>query len=529
MKYQVVVADDLHERGIELLRQVPEFEVVCTGGDSQRLAEALEGGHALLVRSSTQVTEALLMGAPLLKVIGRAGIGVDNIDVEAATRHGVAVLNTPGANTVSAAEHMFALLLALVRRIPGAAESMRSGEWNRKRFGGTELRGKTLGLIGLGRIGRHVADIGRAFGMEILAHDPFVSDSRAKELQVKLASVEELLATADVVSLHVPITDDTQHLINGKRLALMKPTAVLVNTARGGLVDGDALLEAVEQNRIAGAALDVFDPEPLPADSPLRRSDRIILTPHLAASTHEAQERVSVEVCRSIEQALLYSDYGGAINIPGISAEAVARLRHPLILARRIGRLATDLACGPISSVEVHYGGDDDGAPQPIMVAAVEGVLQSLGVGPVSLVNARAVAKERNVSLSRHVGKAEDGFEMTIGVTLQSSGCSTTVVGGLVGEQTGRVIQIDEFAVNIPAAGHVLVLRNRDVPGVIGQVGTLLGEANINIGSYHQAHANGEGLAAIALDQPLSEDIVERLEGIPDIVEVRVACLDHCD
>jgi D-3-phosphoglycerate dehydrogenase len=529
MKYRIVVADDLHQRGVELLRQAPEFEVVSTGGDSNHLAEALEGGHALLVRSSTQVTEALLAGAPQLKVIGRAGIGVDNIDVEAATRHGIAVLNTPGANTVSAAEHMFALLLALVRHLPEAAASMRSGEWNRKRFGGTELRGKKLALVGLGRIGRHVADIGRAFGMEILAHDPFVSDSRAKELHVKLASLDALLATADVVSLHVPITDDTHHLINAKRLALMKPSAVLINTARGGLVDGEALLDAVEHNRIAGAALDVFEPEPLPADSPLRRSDRILLTPHLAASTLEAQERVSVEVCRSIQQALLNGDYAGAINIPGVSAEALARLRHPLSLARRIGRLAADVACGPVATIEVHYGGDDDGAPKPVMLAAVEGVLQSLGVGPVSLVNARAVAEERNISLSRHVGKAASGFEITIGVTLQSPECTTTVVGGLSGEQTGMVIQIDQFAVNIPAAGQVLVLRNRDVPGVIGQVGTLLGKANINIGSYHQAHANGEGLAAIELDQPLSAEMIEQLERMPDIVEVRVACLEGCD
>jgi D-3-phosphoglycerate dehydrogenase len=235
----------------------------------------------------------------------------------------------------------------------------------------------------------------------------------------------------------------------------MKPSAVLINTARGGLVDGEALLDAVEHNRIAGAALDVFEPEPLPADSPLRRSDRILLTPHLAASTLEAQERVSVEVCRSIQQALLNGDYAGAINIPGVSAEALARLRHPLSLARRIGRLAADVACGPVATIEVHYGGDDDGAPKPVMLAAVEGVLQSLGVGPVSLVNARAVAEERNISLSRHVGKAASGFEITIGVTLQSPECTTTVVGGLSGEQTGMVIQIDQFAVNIPAAGQV--------------------------------------------------------------------------
>jgi D-3-phosphoglycerate dehydrogenase len=526
MTYVVLVADDIHERGLSFLKEAHDFEVAYAIGDPKRLSELLGTAHALLVRSSTQVTDMLLEQAPCLRVIGRAGIGVDNIDVEAATRRGVAVLNAPGANTVSAAEHMFALLLALVRRVPWAAASMQHGEWNRKQFGGTELRGKTLGLVGVGRIGGHVATIANAFGMELLAYDPFVTEVRASTLHVTIASLERVLSIADVVSLHAPLTDETRHMINANRLALMKPSAVLVNTARGGLVDEAALLGAVESGRIAGAAMDVFETEPLPADSPLRRADRVIVTPHLAATTQEAQERVSVEICRSVERALRSGDVGGAVNIPGVTSEVLARLDFVLRLAKRIGHLAGDLARGRVASIEVHYGGGDDGAPKPVMLAAAEGVLQSMGVGPVSLINAAFLAEERRIGLCRRVGKAEAGFDTTIGVTVQTPERATTVVGGIVGEQPGRLIRIDEFAVDIPATGDLLILRNRDVPGVIGRVGTILGEAQVNIGSYHQARWRDQALAAIAVDQLPRSTVLERLEQVPDVLEVRLARLD---
>lgn len=529
MRYVVVVADRIAARGLALLRAVPELDVVSTAGDARRLAEAMPRAHALIVRSDTTVSNSLIARSPMLRVIARAGTGVDNVDLAAATRLGVAVLNAPGANTVSAAEHTFALLMALLRKIPLAAQSMRAGEWDRRRFAGSELRGKTMGLVGLGRVGVHVATIARAFGMTVVACDPYLPEERAQQLRVELLRLEELLPRADVVSLHLPLSDETRHLLNRPRFALVKPRAILVNTARGGLIDDDALLEALEHGRLAGAALDVFDPEPLPPDSPLRRCDRVLLTPHLAASTSEAQERVAQEICAAVRDALVSGVVGDAVNLPGLSSELLVRLRGVLDLARRVGRLAAGIADGRVRSVEVSYGGADDAAPRPTMLAAVEGVLSAMGVSPVSLVNAVVLAEERGMTIGRRAGHAVAGFETTVGVTLGMAERTVLVVGAMIGERAGRVIRIDDFAVDIPAQGHVVVLRNRDVPGVIGSVGTLLGQADINIASYHQSRLEQPGsdaLAAIVVDQVPSREVREALAALPGVLEVRFATLD---
>ncbi len=529
MTFVVVIADNIDEEGLQLLRSDPDFEVISTAGSSEQLKEVISRAHALLVRSNTKVTEKLLGKAPLLRVIGRAGIGVDNIDVTAATRRGIAVINAPGANTVSAAEHAFALLLALVRKIPWAQESLRRGEWERKRYAGTELRGKLLGLVGLGRIGAHVAGIARAFGMAVIAYDPLLSASRAKQVGVQLARLDDLVARADVISLHAPLNDETRHLLNSHRFGIMKPTCVVVNTARGGLIDDHALVEAIEAGKLAGAALDVFDPEPLPADSPLRTCDRIILTPHLAASTQEAQVRVAVEISGSIRTALGTGDIGGALNIPGVSSEVLARSRSELDLSRRVGRIAAAVARGTVQSIEVDYGGKDDGAPKPIMLAAVEGVLRVMGVDRVSLVNASVLAEERGISVARRIGKPVGGFETTVGVTVQTARRKTTVVGAMVGPDKSRITRIDDYEVDIVPEGDLLILKNRDVPGVIGRVGTVLGGSDINIGSYHQARLDREGaeaLATIAVDQLPSPEVLKQLEDLPDLIEVHVVHLD---
>src|SRR5438309_10603289 len=443
--------------------------------------------HALIVRSETRVTVVLMIRPPDLKLIERAGIGVDTIDVHAATRRGVAVMNAPGANTVSAAEHALGLLLALVRHIPWAADAMRRGDWDRKRFEGTELRGKTIGVVGLGRIGGHVTQLARAFGMTVVGHDPYVTPERGAELQVRLLPLEQLLQAADVVTLHVALTDQTRHLINAQRLSLMKPTAVLLNTARGELVDEAALVEAIKLKHISGAAVDVFAQEPLPADAPLRKLDRVILTPHLAASTAEAQERVSLEILTAVRDALLTGDLSFAINVPGISGDLLRRLGPLLDLARRLGRLGLALVEGPVRSIEVAYGGKDETAPRPVLVAAVEGLLSAMGVEPVSLVNALLIAEERGIQHARKTGAPEPGFETTVGVMLETAAGRTRVLGALVGNSHGRVIGIDDYDVEVAPDGWMLVIKNRDVPGVIGHVGTLLSRAGINIGSYHQA------------------------------------------
>ncbi len=529
MSHVVVVADRIGEAGLDLLRSTTGFKVVCAVGNREKLMAEIPNADALIVRSDTQVTHDLISRACRLRVIARAGIGVDNIDLETATRRGVAVVNAPGANTVSAAEHTIALLLSLQRRIPWAVASMTDGEWDRKRFGGTEIRGKTLGLVGLGRIGQLVATLARAFGVEIVAHDPYMSESRARELRITLLPLQELLSRADIVSLHLPVTSETEKFMNAERLALMKPTAVLINTARGALIDNDALLAALDAKQLAGAALDVFDPEPLPADSRLRTSERILLTPHLAASTAEAQERVSEEICRTVRSALLTGDIGGAVNVPGITSETLSRLQQTLDLARRVGRLASTIAQGGVEGVEVYYGGDDHEAPRAVMLAALEGILRAMGVSPVSLVNAEVLAEERGIAVARRVGPAVVGYSTTVGVSIQVGDRRTTVHGALVGGQLGRVIGVDDFSVDIPMEKHVIVLRNRDVPGVIGSVGTVMGQADINIGAYHQARLDppgSEALAAIVVDQPPSRTLLTRLEQLEDVLTVRSVGLD---
>src|SRR2546423_335003 len=386
-------------------------------------------------------------------------------------------MNAPGANTVSAAEHAMGLLLAQARHIPWAAEAMRRGEWDRKRFEGTELRGKTIGIVGLGRIGGHAAQPGPAVRLHVGGAHPHPSPPPAPgpppqlppprpplppaDLRLKLLPLDQLLRQADVVTLHVAHTEQTHHLINAARLKLMKPTAVLVNTARGELVDAVALAEAIGEKRIGGAALDVFAVEPLPADSPLRKLERVILTPHLAASTAEAQERVSLEICGAVRDALLAGDLSAAVNVPGISGDLLRRLGPLLDLARRLGRLALALVDGPVTAVEVDYGGKDEAAPRPVLMAAVEGLLSALNVEPVSLVNALLIAEERGVRHARKTGPPEPGFETTVGVTLETARGRARVAGAVLGNGHGRVIRIDDYHVDVAPDGWGLGFRTR--------------------------------------------------------------------
>src|SRR5881628_82661 len=529
MTWRVVVADRVAASGLELLSKTPDIEVVDVAGNPAELDRAMAAADALIVRSETRVTASLMARAPHLRVVARAGTGVDTIDVHAATRRGIAVMNTPGANTVSAGEHAMGLLLALVRRISEAA-AMRRGEWDRKRFEGTELRGKTMGVVGLGRIGGHVAQLARAFGMQVVGHDPYLLPERASELHVRLLPLDQLLRTADVVTLHVALTDQTHHLIDANRLKLMKPTAVLINTARGELVDEAALAAAIKEKRIGGAAIDVFAVEPLPADAPLRALDRVILTPHLAASTAEAQERVAMDICSAVREALVAGDLSYAINVPGMGGDLLRRLAPLLDLARRLGRLALALADGPVKAVEVAYGGREEAAQRPVLVSALEGLLAAMNAGPVSLVNAQVLAEEKGIQLGTRTGAPETGFETSIGVKVDTARGRVRVTGALIGDSHGRVIRIDDFHVDVVPDGWMLVIRNRDVPGVIGRVGSALGSAGINIASYHQARkppqigaGPSDALAAINVDQALTNGVLDKLQGLPDVIDVRLA------
>jgi len=524
----VVVADKVDAPGLALLEQSPGIEVVKAIKNPAKLKEVLPRAQALLVRSETKVTAEMQALAPHLRVIGRAGAGVDNIDVEEATRRGIAVFNAPGGNTASAAEHTIGMLLSLERKIPWADASMRRGEWERQKFLGTELRGKVMGIVGLGRIGAHVAKLARAFGMQVLAYDPYLTEARARELQVELIPLDDLLPRVDFVTLHLPLAKDTKFLMDRRRLGLMKPRAVLLNCARGGLVDEAGLLEALEQGKLAGAALDVYETEPLPEDSPLRKAEKVILTPHLAASTAEAQELVSLEICRVVRDALTTGNLSGAVNLPGVSGAMLARLQPLLEMARRLGRFAAALAMGRVEGIEVQYGGTDQGAQRVVQLAALEGVLGAMGVGPVTLVNAAGLAEGRGIALGGRTGAPEPGFETTVEVKLRAASGVTSIVGALAGEE-GHIVRINGFAIDIPSDGHVLVLKNRDVPGVIGRVGTVLGEARVNIGAYHlsrRTQPGQEALSAVAVDHPPPPEVLKKLAGLQDVLEVRLANLN---
>ncbi|HEX7048871.1 MAG TPA: phosphoglycerate dehydrogenase, partial [Longimicrobiales bacterium] len=501
--YRVLIADALKPEGLAPLRADGRIEVVeRTGLKGDELAQALIGFDAVIVRSATRITRESLALADRLRVIGRAGVGVDNIDVAAATEKGIAVLNAPSGNTISAAELAFALLLSLVRQVPAADRSMKTGEWDRKRFTGVELNGKTLGLVGAGRIGGAVASRARAFGMRVVAYDPYLSEERARSLEIELAPLDEVLARADVLSLHTPLTETTAGLIDAEALARLRPGAYLVNAARGGVVDEAALTEALTSGRLAGAALDVFEHEPLPADHPLRSLDNVVLTPHLGAATTEAQQNVAVEVAEAVRAALLEDDLSRAVNAPAIGGAEMRRLRPLLDLAERLGTLAAALSDGGIANVEVRYAGGSEAALRPLTAAVLVGLLtEILGRGAVNFVNAAHLAESRGIEVRRTRTAPHGDYAEYVEVCLGDGDEPRRIAGALLAEGFPRIVRIDRFRVDVVPRGAFVVLRNRDVPGVIGRVGTLLGQAGVNIAEYHQARLEpgGDALAVVSV------------------------------
>jgi D-3-phosphoglycerate dehydrogenase / 2-oxoglutarate reductase len=530
-KYKILIADAISADGLEPLRKDGLFELIeQTGLKGEELARAIEPVNGVIVRSSTRITRDSLKYAKHLQVIGRAGVGVDNIDVEAATESGIAVLNAPSGNTISAAELTFALLLALVRKVPAADRSMHAGEWDRKSFNGIELYGKTLGLVGAGRIGTEVARRARAFGMRVITYDPYLTQERAAALEMEPVTLEDVLKRADVITLHVPLTAATANLITDEQLAMMKKTALIVNAARGGVVNEHALQRALSNKVIAGAALDVYEEEPFSADHPLRSLPNVVLTPHLGASTTEAQQNVALEIAEAVRAALLDGDLSRAVNAPAIGGEQMRKLRPLLALAERLGTLAASLTTGAPAKIEVRYGGQMDEAIRPVTASALVGLLaDAVGRSAVNFVNAIHLAETRGIRVeqSRTTARYRDYAEY-LEVRVDSKEQKTLVAGALLSEKYPRVIRIDEYHVDVPPRGTLLVLRNRDVPGVIGRVGTILGDAQINIGEYHQARleAGGDAIAAITVDGRVPNAVMDKLRALPEVLDVRQAQLD---
>ena len=529
-RYRVLVADSIDLDALTPLTHDDRFSVAVKAGlKGEELARAIGDAEAVIVRSTTKITRESLQYATDLRVIGRAGVGVDTIDVDAATERGVAVLIAPSGNTISAAEMTMALMLALIRRVPAADVSMKAGEWDKKSFSGAELYGKTLVLVGAGRIGGEVATRARAFGMRVITYDPFLSEERAQQLQVeRCADIDEALAMADVVSIHVPMTEQTAGLLNARRLALLKRGAYLINAARGGIVDEEAMANALNTGALAGAALDVYSSEPLPADHPLRKTRNMVMTPHLGASTVEAQRNVAAEIAIAVREALLEGDLSRAVNAPAIGSEEMRRVQPLLDLAQRLGAIAAALADGPQEAVEVRYAGEEAGALRPVAASVMIGVLkQYIEPYTVNIVNALHVARTRGIHVSQVTQEPYRGYAEYIEVMVKGGKKELRVAGALLSRGYPRLVRIGDYHVDVNPRGTIIVIRNRDVPGVIGRVGTVLGEAKINIGEYHQARlaTQGEAMAAITVDGAVDAGVVTRLRGVPDVVDVRLVVL----
>jgi len=520
---RVLVADGLAEEGLARLRGAGEV-VVRRGVSEEELCGLLAEAEAVVVRSRTRVTARALRDAERLRVIARAGVGVDNIDVDAATRRGILVLNTPDSSTIAAAEHTVAMLLALVRRIPQAQASLAAGEWAREKFVGTELAGKTLGVVGLGKIGSEVARRGRAFGMRVVAYDPYVSQERARRLDVELGSWETVLQEADALTLHVPLGPETSALIGAPELAMMKPGARLVNCARGGLVDEGALLDALEREAVAGAALDVFQEEPPPPDHPLLRHPRVVATPHLGGSTLEAQRLIALEIAQQVVAALNGAPVRGAVNAPALGPDAWQRLDPFMRLTGTLGALTRQLADGHVNAVSLNYEGEvAQLASHPLSASFLVGLLARISEEPINTVNAVVVAKERGLRVSESHSDLCQDFTSQVLAELETSAGRFRIGGTLFGRREPKITQLNGWQLDLAPAPEMLFVWNADRPGMIGRVGTILGRHGVNIANMHvgRRDAEGDAVMVLTLDGPPPAAAVREIAAAEGIVDAR--------
>ncbi|MBV9574347.1 MAG: phosphoglycerate dehydrogenase [Acidobacteriales bacterium] len=532
---KIVVAEKISAAAVDLLRE-PRWTVVTPdqiGGD---LAVHLASAEALIVRSAVQVNAELIANAPDLRVIGRAGVGVDNIEVEAATRQGIAVMNTPGANAVAVAEHTFAMMLALARQLPRANQLMHAGKWEKKSLQGSELRGKTLGIVGLGRIGMEVARRARIFGMEVVAHDPFVSASVAKAEGIRTASLEEIYAHADFLTLHVGLTPQTAGMINADSLAKMKTGVRLINCARGELVDENALAQALQQGQVAGAALDVFSEEPL-TNSAFAAMENVILTPHIAGSTLEAQEAVGYQIALQVKEYLQRGVIQNAVNVPSVSHDEYLELQPYIVLAERLGSFLAQISEGALEEISVRYSGHiAEWKTELIRNAAIKGILNEALEEKANLVNAETIASARGLRIHEsHKPKASRGGSGSVlSVLLRGHGSADVVEehmvkGAVLHQDTPRLLHVDGIDVEAPLERDLVYLRNLDVPGVIGSVGTILGKHKINIANFSLGRRPGaikpgaqrEAIAVVHVDGLVPEEVLAELRSVPAVQKAR--------
>jgi D-3-phosphoglycerate dehydrogenase len=521
---KIVIADDLPSTAVDLLRAEGWEVDARVGRPAEQLAHDLADADALVVRSATRVTAPVIDAAPRLRVIARAGTGVDNVDVNAASARGVVVMNAPGANSISVAELAIGLMLALARHVPAADAAMKQGKWEKKKFMGEELRDKTLGLAGLGRIGQEVARRARAFGMRVVAHDPFIAASVAEDLGVELVTMDEVFARADYVSLHLPSTPATRNFLNAERLAHARKGVRIVNTARGDLIDETALADAIEAGHVAGAALDVFEIEP-PPDPRLQTLPQVIATPHIAASTREAQELVGVETATALRDFLRDGVIRNAVNFPSVSAEEFARLQPFLTLGERLGAMLVQMNDGRTDRLGVRYYGDLADRKNDLVINAVlVGLFRPILSSGVSPVNARSVAESRGLEVIESHSNRSRNYTSMLSVKLHTDRGESWVEGAVFDRSAPRLVLVDGVPVEAPLEGTMLVICNNDQPGVIGEVGTILGRHAVNIANFALGREGTRAVGVVNIDEsaPLSERVLDEIRRVPAIRSARI-------
>ncbi|MFA5388642.1 MAG: phosphoglycerate dehydrogenase [Candidatus Omnitrophota bacterium] len=521
--FKILVSDPLAQEGVDILKKVKEFQVdVKHKLPPEELKKIIKDYDALLVRSETKVTRDIIEAADNLKVIGRAGVGLDNVDLPAASKRGIIVMNTPGGNTMSTAEHAVSILLSLSRNIPQADASVKRGEWERKKFMGAEVYGKTLGIIGLGRIGTEVAKRAIAFGMKIIAYDPFLSVDKAKELGIESGELKEIFKRADYITVHSPLTQETKHIIGKEAIESMKQGVRIINCARGGIIDEAAVLEGIASGKIAGAAFDVYEKEPPAKDNPLFKSDKVVLTPHLGASTEEAQINVAVEIADSARDALLGCGIRNAVNVPCVDFEIYKILQPHINLGEKIGLLVSQLAKGRVQEIQIKYSGDVTKYNlSPITVAIVKGVLAPVLQETVNYVNSLIVAKERGIKVEEMKATMLEEYSSLISVELKTDAGVRSVSGTLFTKKDARIVKIDEFHVDAVPEGYMIVAHNIDVPGIIGMMGTIMGKNNINIASmtFGREKPGGKTLSVLNVDSAVPEKVLNEVRKDKNILD----------
>jgi D-3-phosphoglycerate dehydrogenase len=520
---KVLISDTLAKEGIEILRQTPGLTVdVMTNLTPDEFKAVIKEYDALVVRSATKVNKGAIEHADNLKVIGRAGIGLDNVDAAAASKRGIVVMNTPGGNTITTAEHAISLMLSLVRKIPQATASMKSGKWEKNRFMGTEIFNKILGIIGIGRVGSVVAERAMGLKMHVVAYDPFISPEVAENIGITLVSLDELLRTSDCISVHTPMTKETRNIINAATFSKMKKGVYIINCARGGIVNEKELHDALVAGKVAGAALDVFEEEPT-KNMDLVAMDNVICTPHLGASTDEAQINVAIAIAEQIRDFLVKGEIRNAVNFPSVSAELMAVIQPYLGLAEKLGRFTAQLVSGGIQEVRVEYSGEIlEHDVAPLTISLLKGLLSPILRESVNYINAPVIAKERGIRVIESKSSAVKDYTSMISLTIRTPGGKTNVAGALFGKQDPRIVRIDKFTIDAIPEGYLLVLTNHDRPRVIGNIGMTMGNNNINIARLHLSRdlVEQKALVILSTDSMVPEDVLEKLRGLPHVQSV---------